>query len=104
MSRLLRNCMVLTISFLALKSSASQWTPTDVGAPKRSPTSNSFFAIEEVLHKVQQLDPPGVAARDLQECLQIQLTRKTQTPDIELANDIVTNAFDQFTKTTLFLL
>ncbi|MGV6830119.1 MAG: RNA polymerase factor sigma-54 [bacterium] len=58
----------------------------------------SIEKIEEVLHQVQQLDPPGVAARDLQECLQIQLTRKTQTPDIELANDIVTNAFDQFTK------
>lgn len=58
----------------------------------------SIEKIEEVLHQVQQLDPPGVAARDLKECLQIQLTRKTQTPDIELANDIVTNAFDQFTK------
>lgn len=58
----------------------------------------SIEKIEEVLHQVQQLDPPGVAARDLKECLQIQLTRKTQTPDIELAKDIVTNAFDQFTK------
>ncbi|WP_027855507.1 RNA polymerase factor sigma-54 [Marinobacterium litorale] len=29
--------------------------------------------IEAVLHRVQQFDPPGVAARDLSECLSIQL-------------------------------
>ena len=29
--------------------------------------------VEAVLHRIQQFDPPGVAARDLQECLLIQL-------------------------------
>ena len=52
-----------------------------------------------VLKKVQQLDPPGVAARSLQECLQLQLERK-QNPNrnIKLALEIVTNAFDEFSK------
>lgn len=54
--------------------------------------------IEEVLKVVQQLDPAGVGARDLQECLLIQLERKTQTTNIELAVDIIRRAFDQFTK------
>lgn len=33
-------------------------------------------AVEEVITKIQQLDPPGVAARDLKECLVLQLERK----------------------------
>ena len=54
--------------------------------------------IENVLNVVQQLDPPGVGARDLQECLLIQLQRKIQTPNTELAAAMIENAFEQFTK------
>ena len=54
--------------------------------------------IEKVLKIVHQLDPAGVGARNLQECLSIQLHRKEKNPDIELAVDIIDNAFDQFTK------
>lgn len=54
--------------------------------------------IEKVLNVVQQLDPPGVGARDLQECLLIQLQRKAQTPEIECAASIIENAFEPFTK------
>jgi len=54
--------------------------------------------IESVLSIVQQLDPAGVGARDLQECLSIQLHRKTPTPNIELAQNIIDKAFEQFTK------
>lgn len=54
--------------------------------------------IERVLKIVHQLDPSGVGARNLQECLSIQLERKEQNPDIELASDIINKAFDQFTK------
>ena len=54
--------------------------------------------VEKVLHKVHQLDPAGVGARNLQECLSIQLHRKEKTADIELALAIIDNAFDQFTK------
>lgn len=64
-------------------------------------TQNVFTTeekIEEVLHIVHQLDPAGVGARNLQECLSIQLHRKEKHPDVELAIDIIDNAFDQFTK------
>ena len=54
--------------------------------------------INKVLNIVHQLDPAGVGARNLQECLSIQLHRKEKTPDCELAIDIIDNAFDQFTK------
>ena len=54
--------------------------------------------IADVLTLVQELDPAGVAARSLQECLSIQLERKTETPSIALATKIINETFDQFTK------
>ena len=54
--------------------------------------------IESVLKIVQQLDPAGVGARNLQECLLIQLQRKSKTPSVERALQIIDKAFDQFSK------
>lgn len=54
--------------------------------------------IESVLKIVHQLDPAGVGARNLQECLSIQLERKEQNPDVALALNIINKGFDQFTK------
>jgi RNA polymerase sigma-54 factor len=54
--------------------------------------------IEAVLKIVHQLDPAGVGARDLQECLLIQLQRKTQNINVELATHIIDKAFEQFSK------
>ncbi|WP_299109134.1 RNA polymerase factor sigma-54 [uncultured Winogradskyella sp.] len=54
--------------------------------------------VEKVLQIVHQLDPAGVGARNLQECLSIQLHRKEQRPDVEMATAIIDKAFDQFTK------
>jgi len=54
--------------------------------------------IEEILKIVQDLDPPGVAARSLDECLIIQLKRKEQKPSVELAINILERSFDHFTK------
>ena len=54
--------------------------------------------IDKVLKTVQELDPPGVAARTLDECLIIQLKRKEPTPSIELATTILERSFEQFTK------
>ena len=45
-----------------------------------------------------QFDPPGVAAIDLQECLLLQLDRKTLSPICELAIKIIRNHFDDFSK------
>ncbi|PHR13925.1 MAG: RNA polymerase sigma-54 factor [Aequorivita sp.] len=54
--------------------------------------------VEKVLKVVQELDPAGVAARDLQECLLLQLERKEQTPSVALAIDILDDSFDHFSK------
>ncbi len=55
--------------------------------------------ILEVLEIIQDLDPPGVGARNLQECLAIQLRRKDeQSNSIELARIIIDRYFNEFTK------
>ena len=54
--------------------------------------------VEKVLKIVQELDPAGVAARDLQECLLLQLERREQTPSVTLAIDILDDSFDHFSK------
>ncbi|UOY07905.1 RNA polymerase factor sigma-54 [Muricauda sp. SCSIO 64092] len=54
--------------------------------------------IESVLKIVQELDPPGVAARSLDECLAIQIRRKEPSPSIALALAIIEKSFEQFTK------
>jgi RNA polymerase sigma-54 factor len=64
-------------------------------------TQNIFTseeAIAKVFKIVHQLDPAGVGARNLQECLSIQLHRKEQHPDVELATAIIDKGFEQFTK------
>ncbi len=54
--------------------------------------------IEEVLRIVQDLDPPGIAARNLKECLLLQLKRHKQTPAIKRATFLLTEYFEEFTK------
>jgi RNA polymerase sigma-54 factor len=54
--------------------------------------------IEKVLKSIQELDPAGVGARDLRECLLLQLERKTPTESVSLALAILENEFDAFTK------
>ena len=55
-------------------------------------------AVESVLEKVQELDPAGVGARDLQECLLLQLKRKQQNTKVVLASRILKETFDHFSK------
>ena len=54
--------------------------------------------VENMLHVIHQLEPAGVGARDLQECLLLQLKHKTPTEPIDLAINILENQFDAFTK------
>lgn len=54
--------------------------------------------IEKVLHELQELDPAGVGARDLRECLILQMERKTPTASVELALQILEESFDAFSK------
>jgi len=59
--------------------------------------------IEDVLYQIQELDPAGIGARDLKECLLIQLDRKAliareNLHEIEDAIDLIDNQFEAFTK------
>ncbi len=54
--------------------------------------------VERVLLVIQSLDPPGVGARDLQECLLLQLERRDQTPEVRLAYQILDRYYDAFIK------
>lgn len=64
-------------------------------------TQNIFVEeeqLEKVLFKVQQLDPAGVGARNLQECLMLQLERRSETPSVKRALKIVEDYFNDFIK------
>jgi len=54
--------------------------------------------IMPVLSIIQDFDPTGIAARDLQECLLLQLKKKKKTPDIKLAIEILTLCYNAFAK------
>ncbi len=54
--------------------------------------------VDRILHIIHELEPAGVGARDLQECLLLQLKHKTPTESVALATDIVENQFDAFSK------
>ncbi|HMI08417.1 MAG TPA: RNA polymerase factor sigma-54 [Flavobacterium sp.] len=54
--------------------------------------------VERILHIIHELEPSGVGARDLQECLLLQLKHKTPTESVGLATDIIENQFDAFSK------
>ncbi|WP_020598413.1 RNA polymerase factor sigma-54 [Spirosoma panaciterrae] len=55
--------------------------------------------VEDILHKIQSFDPPGIGARTLQECLVLQLRRKDQAdPYNILAIRIIEDFFDEFSK------
>ncbi|MBP5455813.1 MAG: RNA polymerase factor sigma-54 [Paludibacteraceae bacterium] len=47
---------------------------------------------------VQHLDPPGIGATNLQECLILQLQRKTQTDEVKIAIEVLQNCFEEFSK------
>jgi len=53
--------------------------------------------LEEILVVIQDFDPPGVGARDLRECLLLQLERK-EGPEYRMARVIVKDYFNEFTK------
>ena len=52
--------------------------------------------VEEVLGIIQEFDPAGVGARDLRECLLIQLRGREQTPAVQNAIRILDTQFQEF--------
>ena len=54
---------------------------------------------ENLLKLIQGFDPAGVGARDLQECLLLQLNRKSSAQQsIKIAKNIVTNYLEEVTR------
>ena len=54
--------------------------------------------IYPILQIIQDFEPYGVGARNLQECLLIQLQKKEQTPETRIAIRILTDYFEEFTR------
>lgn len=57
--------------------------------------------VESLLHVIQGFDPAGVGARDLRECLLLQVKRKLQngsTPPLQRAHTILKNYFEEFSR------
>lgn len=54
--------------------------------------------IEHLLRIVQEFEPVGVGARNLQECLLLQIRAKEHTPEREVAEGILSGYFEEFTR------
>lgn len=54
--------------------------------------------IEKILFKIQEFEPVGIGARNLQECLLLQIRAKSQTPEQKIAEKILSDYFSEFTK------
>lgn len=55
--------------------------------------------VDDIIAKIQQFDPPGIGARDLPECLLLQLKRqKAEGKDVDIAITAIEKYFDEFTK------
>ncbi len=54
--------------------------------------------IENILQVIQGFDPPGVGAKDLQQCLLLQLQRLPENDTAELAIQVLQKYFDDFSK------
>jgi len=54
--------------------------------------------LERYLDIIQDFDPPGVGARDLQECLHLQIMRKKGNNSTCLASKIIQHNFEEFTR------
>ena len=65
----------------------------------RQNISSTEEEVELIIQRIQNFDPPGVAARDLQECLMLQLQRqKNEGKDVDIAILAIKKYFDEFTK------
>ena len=58
----------------------------------------STSQLEHILHQLQQIDPAGIGARNLQECLLLQIERRDPSKVKDLMQKVITNYFDEFTK------
>ena len=94
-----RQSMLMDYIIDSLNDNGFLTTTADVIADDVSFTNNVFVDIEEVeylLKVLRMMDPPGIGAADLQECLMMQLQRKKENGlDVNLAIDIVAYNIDE---------
>ncbi len=61
--------------------------------------STTVEELEKILKNIQSLDPPGIGARNLQECLLLQLERKNhERPSVQLAEKILRDYMEEFSR------
>ena len=60
--------------------------------------STTEIEVLDVLKIIQDFDPVGIGARDLQECLKIQLDKKQSSVTVDLAKEIISSHFNALTK------
>ena len=61
-------------------------------------TDTTTEEVEEVLHKLQMFDPPGIAGRSLRECLRLQVERMDDSHLKERMLNVIDHHFEDFTK------
>lgn len=54
--------------------------------------------LEELLGVIQDFEPAGVGARDLQECLLLQLKKRHRTTEVKHAEELLSNHYEEFIK------
>ncbi len=62
----------------------------------RAGIESSAEEVEAMLKVIQEFEPSGVGARDLRECLLIQLEDKKRTPSVDNAIRVLSEQFDAF--------
>ena len=62
----------------------------------RAGVESSAEEVEKLLKVIQEFEPSGVGARDLRECLLIQLEDKKRTPSVENAIKVLETQFEAF--------
>ena len=56
------------------------------------------YEVEAILKKIQEFEPSGIGARDLQECLLLQIRNVKPSPAQKIAEEILDKYFSEFTK------
>lgn len=63
----------------------------------RAGVETSYEEVERLLKVIQEFEPAGIGARDLRECLLLQLRSKRQSPEVQTATRILEQCFSEFT-------
>jgi len=96
-----------SVSSASVPSTSPPSASASSGSVSSATPSSAFFTLseaEEMLHVVQRLDPPGIGARDLRECLLIQLGEQADTESLtyrlvaEAFPDLIAHRWNELAK------